>query len=185
MSEILRKDMINEVIIMFSGQKAHVNCDRKCSKAWGISNRPKIQFSDDEDDTAFLADYELEEAPEDPGTYEGGQAKPISPNDFPTKWCVRECERCNMSEPGEWMHELEVKSFEKRRYNQPWKHMEENSMTLQQQEKTAREGYPDSDRCPFCQSVDIHCNAMYGDREDFYFYRCQTCHRKFDTPIKG
>lgn len=116
---ILRRDTINEAYIVYCGQRAKVNCDRNCRKAWGINNRPSVQLSEDEDDTAFLADDVLAMAPKNPGTYEGRDGKPYNPDEFPNKWCVRECERSNMSNPGEWMNQLEVKSFGKRRYNQP------------------------------------------------------------------
>lgn len=111
--------MPNEAIITYFGQQAKVNCDRKCNKAWGINNRPKVQLSANEDDYAYLADGELGTAPVDPGTYEGGEAKPLSPDEFPTKWCVRECERSNMSEPGQYMLPLTIKRFDERRYNIP------------------------------------------------------------------
>lgn len=119
----MQKDKsINESIITFCGQTAKVNCDRKCHKAWGMHSRPKIKLSRNIDDFAYLADDELPEAPKDPGTYEGGEGKPKSPNDFPNKWCTRECERCNISKPNEWFRELEVKSFDKKIYNIPKKH---------------------------------------------------------------
>jgi hypothetical protein len=109
----------NEGIILFFGQKARVACDRNCRKAWGIQNRPRVQLSDDQDDYAYLADSELGEAPVNPGTYEGGCAKPRSPDEFPQKWCVRECERQAMSAPGEWMVALTVPDFTKRVFNIP------------------------------------------------------------------
>lgn len=111
------KKKINEVIILFCGQKARVKCDRKCNKAWGINTRPKKQLSIDEDDYCFLSDNELKNAPTDPGTYEFNDCKPQSPNDFPNKWCVRECERCSMSRPGKITEELPVIDYEKRFYN--------------------------------------------------------------------
>jgi len=70
-------------------------CDGNCHKAWGINNRPSVAFSDDPDDIAYLADGELGIAPDDPGTYEGGHAKPdasAGPG-RQNKWCYRECER--------------------------------------------------------------------------------------------
>lgn len=112
--KILRMDEVNEALIIFFGKIARVICDRKCSKAWGINSRPKVQLSDDEDDYCYLADYELGSAPEDPGTLEDDDLKPISPNQFPNKWCVRECERCNMSNPNEYHLPLEVRKFGKR-----------------------------------------------------------------------
>jgi hypothetical protein len=110
---------MNEATITYCSQQAKVACDRLCSKAWGISNRPKVQLSGNEDDYAFLADGELGDAPADPGTYEGGHAKPASPDEFPNKWCVRECERCSMSRPCEYSLPLAVRSFAERRYNIP------------------------------------------------------------------
>lgn len=89
-----------QAIITYVGQAAKVVCDGNCAKAWGSNSRPKVYLSDNEDDYAYLADGELGEAPADPGTYEGGIGKPASALEFPTKWCVRECERCAMSMPG-------------------------------------------------------------------------------------
>ena len=91
---------INESIITFCGQKAKVNCDRNCSKAWGINNRPRDKKGN------FLPDKSLGMAPKDPGTYEYDVGKPLSPDEFPQKWCVRECERCNMSSPGKYSQSL-------------------------------------------------------------------------------
>lgn len=108
-------------MITYFGQPARVKCDGNCTKAWGINNRPKIQLSSDEDDYFWLADGELGEAPIDPGTYEGGIAKPLSPNEFPNKWCVRECERCRMSAMGEFDEPLPLRDFSHRRYNKKWR----------------------------------------------------------------
>lgn len=81
--------MITE--ILYFGKTVYLSCDAKCNKAWGINSRPKVQLSDDEDDYVYVADSLLEEAPSDPGTYEGGHAKPT--NKIHNKWCARECER--------------------------------------------------------------------------------------------
>lgn len=80
--------------IKYFGQPADVDCDQKCNKAWGINNRPRVQLGQDEDDYEWLSDGELGQAPIDPGTYEGSDAKPLFPDEFPNRWCVRECERC-------------------------------------------------------------------------------------------
>lgn len=118
--------MINDAMITYFGKPARVLCDRKCGKAWGISNRPQIEFDpDDPDDIAYLADDELGEAPADPGTYEGSHAKPLTPDAFPNKWCVRECERCVMVEPGE---AFKLPDFSRRRYNMPWKHPNKSAL---------------------------------------------------------
>ena len=106
-----------ELIVKFFGQWAKVNCDGRCSKAWGINNRPKVHLSEDEDDYAFLADDELGDAPVDPGTYEGGQGKPRSVGEFPNKWCIRECERCNISLRGMSDQQLPVRTFDARVFN--------------------------------------------------------------------
>ena len=104
-----------EKMITYVGQPAKVACDGKCDKAWGISRRPRVYLGDgnekgelDPDDFAYLSDHELGEAPADPGTYEGGHAKPRDANDAKhmNKWCVRECERSEMSDPGKHEHPL-------------------------------------------------------------------------------
>lgn len=108
-----------ESVIQFFGQPAKVACDGLCSKAWGRNSRPTVQLSDDDDDFETLADYELGQAPADPGTYEGGHGKPASSAEFPNKWCVRECERCSMSNPGDWNKPLEIRRFDRRNRNKP------------------------------------------------------------------
>lgn len=108
--------------IVFFGQTATVACDGKCEKAWGINSRPKHYFVDEEkdpDDYEFLADGELARAPRDPGTYEGGHAKPSPDAEKLNKWCVRECERCWMSEPGRPDATPQLRDFSKRLANKP------------------------------------------------------------------
>jgi hypothetical protein len=80
--------MRHEANITYFRVPAKVACDGKCKKAWGRNTRPR-----NPDDT-FKQDRELGIAPLDPGTYEGGYAKPVRAKYFPNKWCVRECERC-------------------------------------------------------------------------------------------
>lgn len=89
--------MIKKDIIFF-GAPLVLFCDEKCNKAWGICCRPKNQLSEDDDDYEYLADGELEDAPEDPGSYEGGHGKPCCDEDKLNKWCCRECERSEMIE---------------------------------------------------------------------------------------
>ncbi len=105
--------------IFFCGQPVTVSCDGQCSKAWGISSRPYIQLDDsNEDDIVFLADGELGEAPADPGTYEGGDAKPTTPEDRLNRWCVRECERCVWIDKNQYTV-MNKKDWNKRQYNIP------------------------------------------------------------------
>ena len=108
--------------ITFCGQPARVACDGLRSKAWGLSMRPRIMLSEtDPDDKAWLADDELNDAPVDPGTSEGGHHKPRAargPGDM-NKWCVRECERCVMTGPGELNAPLKLRDFSRRLYNIP------------------------------------------------------------------
>ena len=111
-----------EKLITYFFQDAKIACDEQCQKAWGSTNRPKVQLSDDEDDYAYLSDNELGIAPIDPGTREGGHAKPTLKTEIPNKWCVRECERCAMSRPNQLEVELKLPDFSNKRYNQPWKH---------------------------------------------------------------
>lgn len=108
----MRPEKINDTVITFCGQDRRVVCDRQCCKAWGRDMRPCETLSDD--DFAYLSDHELGVAPVDPGTYEGTDTKPKSPDDFPNKWCVRQCERCTMAELGA---PVAVKTFEQRVYN--------------------------------------------------------------------
>lgn len=106
--------------IPWSGRAVTLACDGQCAKAWGINARPKVRFGNDPDDHALLADHELGFAPADPGTYEGGHAKPDGPADM-NKWCARECERSKIFEAGQT---VALPEFSKRLYNQPWKHPE-------------------------------------------------------------
>ena len=106
-------------IIQYFEQPAKVSCDEKCHKAWGISSRPKVYLSDNPDDYEFLSDDELPEAPEDPGTYEGGHGKPSHISQAPNKWCARECERCVVSERGKFEAPLKLPDYSKRRQNIP------------------------------------------------------------------
>lgn len=82
--------------IYYLGKATVLICDGQCDKAWGINCRPRIQLSDDEDDYEFLADDELDIAPTDPGTYEGGDGKPMGAAFRLNKWCARECERSSV-----------------------------------------------------------------------------------------
>ncbi len=86
-------------MIKYLGQNAKATCDRNCGKAWGINKRAKRQLSEDTDNYVYLTDDELGDAPINPGTYEGGFPKPLDPDEFPQKWCVRECERCVITTP--------------------------------------------------------------------------------------
>lgn len=102
------------------GQQLVMACDGRCDKAWGINGRPKLFFMEkgeapraliegedprDEDDYVWLGDDELGTAPADPGTYEGGYAKPsavpLTDPEPMNKWCFRECERSESFKPGE------------------------------------------------------------------------------------
>jgi len=111
--------------ITFAGQAATHVCDGRCDKAWGINSRPSIPSRAERnkmanpDDYAYLADDELETAPADPGSYEGGHAKPRDargPDDI-NKWCVRECERAWMSPPGQPDAVPDLPDFSARLYN--------------------------------------------------------------------
>lgn len=108
------------------GRTCTVACDGRCDKAWGLNQRPKISFDPkDPDDVAWLADHEVGTAPEDPGTWEGGDGKPSGmplPDDaghLMNKWCSRECERSAIYEQNE---PVLIRTLNKRIFNQPWKH---------------------------------------------------------------
>lgn len=80
------------------GKPMLIWCDEKCNKAWGVVCRPKKQLSEIDDDIFFIGDKDLPDAPEDPGTYEGGCAKPRNDAQKHNKWCFRQCERCESQE---------------------------------------------------------------------------------------
>lgn len=109
---------MNRAEIDFLGKRVVAGCDRQCSKAWGINKRQRIELGE-EDDYVYLSDNELATAPEDPGTYEGGHGKPLTPDAFPNAWCVRQCERSATAELGK---DLDLPDFSQRVYNMPWKH---------------------------------------------------------------
>ena len=117
--------------IRYFGQPCVLICDGKCEKAWGMNNRPsayningkyikmgRCDTPDDddfnEDDSCYLADGELGDAPLCPGVWEGGHGKPIEHQDKLNKWCCRECER---SETFEYDEVIVVRDLSKRFYN--------------------------------------------------------------------
>lgn len=105
--------------IVFYGEDAVVLCDGKCEKAWGINTRSRVVITEgDDDDYYFLPDGELGIAPDDPGTYEGGHAKPVKSDgpDRMNKWCIGECERALILEP---LHDpfKRPPNFERRVFN--------------------------------------------------------------------
>lgn len=109
--------------ITWFGHDALLACDAQCDKAWGINNRPKIEFDPDEpDDYAFLPDHELGIAPERTGIWEGGHPKPILPSSRLNKWCARECERSVVNELNDDLFKIKLPDFSKPRYNMPEKH---------------------------------------------------------------
>ena len=109
---------MNTKSILWMGKDMVLACDGKCDKAWGFNTRPKNQMSEDQDDVVYLADGELDKAPKDPGTYEGGHGKPKSPDEM-NKWCARECERSDMASSLDRIH---LADWSQRLFNQPWKH---------------------------------------------------------------
>lgn len=80
---------------LFFGKTATLQCDGNCNKAWGVNSRPRLVPEDNDDDFCYLSDNELGTAPKNPGTYEGGEAKPVIP--MHNKWCWRECERSSIN----------------------------------------------------------------------------------------
>lgn len=111
--------MIHRSIVAY-GKPLVIACDARCDKAWGINNRPRVEFDPGEpDDYAFKPDQELGTAPDNPGTYEGGQAKPRSPEGRLNKWCFRECER---SAEAATLERIELRDFSKPLYNMPSRH---------------------------------------------------------------
>jgi hypothetical protein len=87
--------------ILYLGQKVLVGCDEQCNKAWGMTDRPRNQLSDNDDDFEWLSDKELPDAPANPDTSEGWEYKPTCDEEKGNKWCIRQCERCVMVDVGE------------------------------------------------------------------------------------
>lgn len=114
-SRIIDVNILKTPIIFF-GRWMMAVCDRQCEKAFGINSRPKIMS--DDDDIVWFADGEVPEAPANPGTYEGGHGKPFHPEAH-NKWCVRECERCEIVKSGT---AIRYPDWFSRRFSQPWKH---------------------------------------------------------------
>jgi hypothetical protein len=113
--------MIHQKQILWFGGHVTLACDGQCKKAWGISTRPKVEFDPDEpDDIAWLADLELGDAPDQPGTWEGGHSKPFGPEHM-NKWCARECERSGMFDDGQ---PIVLTDYSVRVYNMPGRHKE-------------------------------------------------------------
>lgn len=104
-----------KTLISYSGKTRLLACDGRCEKAWGINRRPREELDpDNPDNFAWLADHELDTAPEDPGTYEGDEAKPAPDKKLESKWCARECERSVIVDPGA---DVTLCDFSQRYYN--------------------------------------------------------------------
>ena len=85
--------------VLYFGKPAALVCDGRCEKAWGLSDRPRLQHSDEDDDYTFLGDNEISGyAPTNGYDYEGGDTKPTDYADTnrQNKWCARQCERCSV-----------------------------------------------------------------------------------------
>lgn len=114
--------------IIYFGKSVTLRCDGICEKSWGVDSRPKIEFDENNwDDFVFLSDSELGTAPANPGTYEGGCAKPTAysnkgdwRNHRLNKWCSRQCERSWIDGP----YPDAPNDFSKRVYNCPALHPE-------------------------------------------------------------
>lgn len=107
--------------ILYFGRPAALACDARCDKAWGINQRPRVEYGE-EDDFSWWVDQALGTAPIDPGTYEGGDAKPREPSERLNKWCARECERSIMVRQGEL---AALPDFSRPVYNMPLNHVQE------------------------------------------------------------
>jgi hypothetical protein len=76
----------------------------------------------DPDNHAYIPDRLLGKAPTDPGTYEGGHGKPDwrpRTGEKMNKWCVRQCERCVMTTPGNSDGPLALPDMDTYRFNNP------------------------------------------------------------------
>lgn len=137
--------MIEKDIVWF-GRHATTGCDNECRKAWGANYRPRVYLDrqgniisvwkgsgdritdadekgyEPRDNYAYIPDLLLNIAPNDPGTYEGGHAKPewrLRKADKMNKWCVRECERSVMTTYELPNEKLVLPDFNEFRFNMP------------------------------------------------------------------
>jgi len=146
-----------------------VACDGKCEKAWGICNRPQVQLDPEEpDDSYYLADGELGDAPKHSPDSEGGDMKPqnaTSGADM-NKWCIRACERSEIKAPG---IAISLTDFSHRMYNMPSRHLENVA--------TRNMSLPPEMPVPFDRllaagrtAYDAFCEALdeVGDRQHWY-----------------
>lgn len=126
--------MLTKEITWF-GSPALLACDGKCKNAWGINGgRPRVEFDPDEpDDYAYLPDHQVGEAPDDPGSYEGGHAKPTAygaawEQHRLNRWCARECERSEILEGNEMEDpSSHMPDYSRLHYNMPERHPEEEN----------------------------------------------------------
>jgi len=100
------------------GEPHVMMCDGRCDKAWGMNSRPSEDLDpNNPDDFVWLSDSELGEAPECPGTSEGGEYKPQKPEFRLNKWCYRECERSREAKLN--AEPISPRDWSKRVYNIP------------------------------------------------------------------
>jgi ribosomal protein S27AE len=97
--------------IKFFGNDLILVCDANCKKAWGKHSRPFDKSNENEDDKEWLSDSELDIAPDNPKTYEGGYGKPVREDERLNRWCARECERSIMAKHNEF---FELEDWSKR-----------------------------------------------------------------------
>lgn len=84
----------NTKLIPYLDKPMIVGCDGHCNLAWGIQ-----AYGDRNVEPRSI---DLGPAPgpgETPIMYEGNDAKPMNDAEFPNKWCVRQCERCESINP--------------------------------------------------------------------------------------
>lgn len=118
--------------LTFFGQRARHSCDAKCSKAWGGHARPKVMLGtkihggpydgeENLDDYFYYSDAELGVAPAESGNTEGDDDKPerVTGPESINRWCVRECERSRLTDPGRPYDEIALPDFSQRLYNIP------------------------------------------------------------------
>lgn len=108
-------------------------CDGRCEKAWGVSSRPRVVFPNEKNpkdlgDFYYLADQELGNAPDDPGTnVRGGDRKPQFGYEPLNSWCRNECERSGAVYDGEIPKYITnptilYPNWSHRKFSMPWRH---------------------------------------------------------------
>jgi hypothetical protein len=81
--------------VLYCAQQVCVACDGRCDLAWGRDWQGPRDWP----------------APDDPGTAEGPDSKPKSPEQRLNRWCARQCERSQLIPFRGWPIEVDLDTW--------------------------------------------------------------------------